>query len=718
MAEQINVQLLIDTAAGAKNLGQLKTSLKDLRKAFDSAEIGSEQFLALADAIDETVERTRSFKNGIDNIKQFEAAGSVLTNTFALATSTIAVFAGENEELQKSLLKVQGALGIAQSFSGLADAIGKANSAGLALNATLLANPYVLVGAAVIGLALALSSLDDAQEKAAKSAKELADAQFEVRDGTLAVVDDAISKYDEEVNKLSLTITDETELAKAVLKVRKDEYEQLILNKGITDKTIASKRKEITDLTEAIKVFKQNKISIIQTKDSYKDYNKRLEENQEKLDGATAQLKSAQASYKQITEVTNKYQKAIFDLDKVLKKRAEDDKKANEERLKQLDALDEALINQLLKENEIDDAKQKRKELKNIENLNKAYNDLVNTQEFELQLLKAKGTSETTINLQRKLQIQDLIKANESAIITIEESGLSYSETATESEKYKDEIIKLKRELELLEVQLGKTTNKTINNAEEFKKGVKQIGNDIQLIGQSVLQGVNVLTQAFEQSSQIRLQILENEKNESIKILDEQLNTQIISQAEYDAKRLVLDEEYNKKIKAEKGKAFAAQKAADIIQATLNTALAVTRTLSELGATPLGIGLAATAGALGAAQVALIASQPVPEFATGGMVNGAGTSTSDSINARLSNGESVINARSTAMFAPLLSAINQMGGGISFNEGTKLTKLPQGNYINKTEKTSQNLNIDVRISEKEITTVQNKIKKINQRTTF
>lgn len=47
----------------------------------------------------------------------------------------------------------------------------------------------------------------------------------------------------------------------------------------------------------------------------------------------------------------------------------------------------------------------------------------------------------------------------------------------------------------------------------------------------------------------------------------------------------------------------------------------------------------------------------------GSMVNGAGSEKSDSINARLSNGESVINAKSTAMFKPLLSAINVAGGG-------------------------------------------------------
>lgn len=52
------------------------------------------------------------------------------------------------------------------------------------------------------------------------------------------------------------------------------------------------------------------------------------------------------------------------------------------------------------------------------------------------------------------------------------------------------------------------------------------------------------------------------------------------------------------------------------------------------------------------------------KFAKGGLVEGSGTGTSDSIPAMLSNGESVITARATSMFAPLLSAINVAGGGV------------------------------------------------------
>lgn len=61
------------------------------------------------------------------------------------------------------------------------------------------------------------------------------------------------------------------------------------------------------------------------------------------------------------------------------------------------------------------------------------------------------------------------------------------------------------------------------------------------------------------------------------------------------------------------------------------------------------------------AQVKKLESQS--GYATGGIVYGPGSGTSDSIKTNLSNGESVINARATALYAPLLDAINRSTGG-------------------------------------------------------
>lgn len=80
--------------------------------------------------------------------------------------------------------------------------------------------------------------------------------------------------------------------------------------------------------------------------------------------------------------------------------------------------------------------------------------------------------------------------------------------------------------------------------------------------------------------------------------------------------------------------------------------------------------VATSVGAVTAVAGSAISAVKALKLASGGYVKGPGTATSDSVPAMLSNGESVMNARSTAMFAPLLSSINQAGGGVSFNPAT------------------------------------------------
>jgi hypothetical protein len=48
----------------------------------------------------------------------------------------------------------------------------------------------------------------------------------------------------------------------------------------------------------------------------------------------------------------------------------------------------------------------------------------------------------------------------------------------------------------------------------------------------------------------------------------------------------------------------------------------------------------------------------------------------------LSNGESVINARSTQMFGPILSAINEAGGGVAFNAINGAGRYAMGGMFN------------------------------------
>lgn len=112
-----------------------------------------------------------------------------------------------------------------------------------------------------------------------------------------------------------------------------------------------------------------------------------------------------------------------------------------------------------------------------------------------------------------------------------------------------------------------------------------------------------------------------------------------------------------------KGKAFLKSMlitALNILEPFILTKLKVTQ-VAEKGL----LGLAEAAALTAIVKAAFAGAKSVIKgFSTGGYVQGAGTGTSDSIPARLSNGESVMTAKATSMFSPILSAFNQLGGGV------------------------------------------------------
>lgn len=118
-------------------------------------------------------------------------------------------------------------------------------------------------------------------------------------------------------------------------------------------------------------------------------------------------------------------------------------------------------------------------------------------------------------------------------------------------------------------------------------------------------------------------------------------------------------------------------KTAAIAQASINTYLSATEAykatvgIPVVGPTlaPIAAAAAIVAGLKTVQQIMAVQPPDTPKFSMGGLVEGQGSLASDNIMAYLSPGESVINARSTSMFKPLLSSINQMGGGARFSGG-------------------------------------------------
>ena len=102
----------------------------------------------------------------------------------------------------------------------------------------------------------------------------------------------------------------------------------------------------------------------------------------------------------------------------------------------------------------------------------------------------------------------------------------------------------------------------------------------------------------------------------------------------------------------------------------INTGKAISEAIAANAGSPWGFATIATVIAqILSAMTSATSIINSAKFATGGLVSGPGTGTSDSIPAMLSNGESVMTARATGMFAPLLSTLNQLGGGVPITPG-------------------------------------------------
>lgn len=99
----------------------------------------------------------------------------------------------------------------------------------------------------------------------------------------------------------------------------------------------------------------------------------------------------------------------------------------------------------------------------------------------------------------------------------------------------------------------------------------------------------------------------------------------------------------------------------------VNTALAISEAIAGNAARPIKMAAAIAAVLSAIAQAYQVLNQAekpaTPKFARGGLVTGPGTGTSDSIPARLSNGEAVMTARAVVDWGPVLSMMNVSSGG-------------------------------------------------------
>lgn len=179
-----------------------------------------------------------------------------------------------------------------------------------------------------------------------------------------------------------------------------------------------------------------------------------------------------------------------------------------------------------------------------------------------------------------------------------------------------------------------------------------------------VSSAMSTINDLFAAAEERQLQDAENYNERQKEILQSRLDSGIISQEEYEAEVTKLDEELDKKTAEIERKAAIRDRIMKTFSVITSTAAAIMMTYAKLGF-PAGLPGAIFLGALGAAQLATIAAAPLPKAARGRLITGRTHAQGGEV-IEAEAGEAIINRRATQMFLPLLSAINQAGGGVPF----------------------------------------------------
>lgn len=434
---------------------------------------------------------------------------------------------------------------------------------------------------------------------------------------------------------------------------------------------------------------------------------KRLEKNQNAQD-------------KLFEDAKTKREKAEADAKTASDKQKQRDQEALDRRLQQSrDEIDLFIAQQGLKKKSAEDEYKFNKELFDKENA-------------DLKLRYEKGKITKTQFETEKLQIaSEFAQSNIEVILenaSLElDAQLSKNQAILANDQYlSDEQLKIKQEA--LNAQLDAEVahqdllleNGKINQA-EYNATINQINEEnrlanialaeenkaseqekalIDLENQKIVQEENFIAQAEIEKAQNAIKLEQELANAEKTGAD----TKLIKEkyAAYDeaideqknANKLSLASQTFGNLATIFGEESKAGKAMAIAQTTIDTYQSAVSAFKSMSGIPivgpvLGGIAAAAAVASGFASVKKITATKQPTFkkasyASGVIgLRGAGSGTSDDIQANLSAGESVINAKSTSMFANELSAINQAGGGVGLNGAS--------NILNQNE-ISQNVN--------------------------
>ena len=295
-----------------------------------------------------------------------------------------------------------------------------------------------------------------------------------------------------------------------------------------------------------------------------------------------------------------------------------------------------------------------------------------NVRNEELRMLLA-GKTQDEINAMRVRKEQEFLNNKLSLFQNEYTELMTFTENMSEDEKNKrvkaaealrDRIIQIEGEIVDAKIRLmnlvlseaARLKMKEESELESIKNASKQLFNNIGgYITQEAHQRANARKKEIDENLDAKLSVLEKNRDEALSHARTQADKTAIN-AKYEADRKALDDAALKQKQDIDEEAFKSDKAFAMANAIIDVAEGIAKAWSF--GPLLGVIFGAIVAAAGAVQIATIENTKPSGYAGGGIVEGPGTETSDSIPARLSVGEFIVRSMPTKEFKPILNIIN------------------------------------------------------------
>ena len=649
---ETRIRIAIENSEAVENIGDVKKSLKDLKSlAFEAGAAGSASLdkikAAGGELSDKMADVNQSFKSFGSDTKKLDTivqGVQAIGAGFQIVQGASALFGEKNKELEKTLVKLNATMAIANGLQQAASLIQKETALGTALmtaaqtayNVVIGTSTGLLklfrialistgVGALVVGLGLLIANFDEVKKTLQKlfppleKIGEFFKAMFQNFTDFIGVTSDATRAMDKMTDAADKSLAknkkfmDEhgdqiDEFTKKKIEavdryneaIKKDGANLVELNKRLQREIVAIDKERAVEVEKnraaAAKTAADNAQKVYDK--MLKDYEKSLQDRQKLLD---KQLLQGEA------QIYRDYANGVIKSQEELDKKLEQNKIDNNIKMVNLlfKEADEVRNNDKLKAEE---------KLKLLEELN------AKLLKLDVELNKAKAKERTEAEKEELKTITGKKKDVEDAIKGLGEDIKNYKPKGDK--------------------KFGEFDEKGKKRLGDISKGISQ--------AQSIASEISGL---LADASANEIANIQNETNEKLNALEIQKNAGILSEEEYQKKKGEIQTQAAAKELAAKNKAFAIDKAMRISQAVMGTAQAVIAGMAN--GFPLNIIMAALAGAVGAAQIAIIAGQSF---------NGGGGGGSTNVSAPSAGGGAQAAPQPSAFFGLGKSNLNAGGG--------------------------------------------------------